>query len=205
MLQQVPVIIAHLRDSMLPLAATAYDRTRVDGTREQPLPFRIEPMQDADALWAALTAYGNEIARHLHPAPHALLTRLRASQQWHDAGDAAYTITAWLIAHEDRIGELNLEVYGTDEVLFLQISQLLNRYRITPRRLRTYARECRVCGEPAVYAEWTINRDGAIAQTIQCTVCLRRYEPEEVTDGTAHIPASGEASESVSHHDQAVA
>lgn len=179
MLQQVPVIIAHLRDSMLPIAATSYDRTRVDGTREQPLPFRVEPMQDADDLWAALVTYGREIAWHVQPSPHALTTRLRASQQWHEAGDAAYTITAWLTAHEERIADL--EPAPTREIaadgLFLLISQLLNRYRILPRRLRTQTRDCRVCGEPSVYAEWTIDQRGAIAQTEQCTVCGERYEP----------------------------
>ncbi len=208
MLQQVPVIIAHLRDSMLPIAATVYDRTRVDGTREQPLPFRLEPMQDADDLWAALTDYGNEIARHVHPSPYALVTRLRASTQWHEAGDAAHTITAWLIANEERIALLhpdeNRETAA--DVLFLQISQLLNRYRITPRRLRTTATRCLLCGEVAVHAEWTIDRHGAIAQTAQCTVCLRRYDPEEVTlRGPAHLPASSQESPPLRTHDQALA
>lgn len=190
LLSQVPVIIAHLRDSMLPLAATVYDRTRVDGTRDPSLPFRLEPMQDADTLWAALTAYGNEIARRVRPAPHALTARLRASQDWNEAGDAAYSIAGWLIAHEERIAALESEVYSTDEVLFYEIRRLLTRYRIEPRRLRTYTRECRVCGEPAVYAEWTINRDGALAQTEQCTVCGERYEPSALPtrDDVLSIP-----------------
>ena len=204
MLQQVPVIIAHLRDSMLPLAATNYDRTRVDGTREQPLPFRIEPMQDADDLWAALTAYGNHIARHIRPAPHALTAGLRASQQWHEAGDAAHTITAWLIAHEDRIADLDIPVEGTDEILFTAISQLLNRYRITPRRLRTTPTRCDLCGEQAVQAEWTINRDGATARTVQCTVCHTRYEPEEVTRAP-QLPTSSQTSPTIHHHHQTLA
>ena len=59
-------------------------------------------------------------------------------------------------------------------------------------------------GADAVYAEWTINRDGDITQTVQCTVCHRRYEPEEVARAP-HLPASSEASEPVRHHDQAVA
>lgn len=194
MLQQVPVIIAHLRDSMLPLAATDYDRTRVDGTREQPVPFRIEPMQDADELWAALTAYGNEVARFVHPSPYALLTRLRASTQWHEAGDAAHTITAWLVANEERIALLP-DDHARDiaaDGLFLLISRLLNRYRITPRRLRTSPTRCVLCGSVAVQAEWTLDRAGTVAQTAQCTVCLRRYDPTEVvTRAVAHVPAGG--------------
>lgn len=215
MLRQVPAIIAHLRDSMLPLAATDYDRTRVDGTRDQPLPFRLEPMEDADTLWADLTTYGTLIACRIHPAPHALTTRLRASTQWHDAADAAYTITAWLTFHEDTIADLTLDVDGEANTLFATIGHLLAKYRITPTRLRTYTRECRICGEPAVYAEWALDRDGVLAHTEQCTVCGQRYEPsalparadiitlwndldledfqteleEEATDAT-HLPAS---------------
>lgn len=211
MLTQVPVIIAHLRDMMLPLAATQYDRTRVDGTPEPALPFRIEPMQDADDLWAALTNYGNEIARHIRPAPHALTTRLRASQQWHEAGDAAHTITAWLVHHEESIAELT-EDAATDiaaETLFALIGRLLAAHRIAPKRLRTYTRTCRICGEPSVYAEWALDARGALAQTEQCTVCGERYnpddlptrdqvlalwttpDPEEVSDDdTADVPAS---------------
>lgn len=190
LLQQVPVIIAHLRDSMLPLAATDYDRVRVDGTREQPLPFRLEQMQDADTLWSALTDYGNEVARHIHPSPYALITRLRASQQWHDAGEAAHTISAWLVAHELRIASLpSSEARDiAADVLFAEIRQALNRYRITPRQLRTHLGRCRLCGEPAVYAEWTVNRQGAIAQTAQCTVCHERYDPTDT-----RVTTSGEA------------
>ncbi|WP_431800352.1 hypothetical protein [Microbacterium kunmingense] len=199
MLQQVPVIVAHLRDSMLPIAATDYDRTRVDGTRDQPLPFRLEPMQDADDLWAALTAYGRDIAWHIQPSPHALTTRLNASQQWHEAGDAAYTITAWLTAHEERIATLEPDPARDTAAdgLFLLISQLLNRYRITPRRLRSHPTRCVLCGNTAVHAEWTLNREGDIAQTVQCTVCLRRYDPQEVTCSSPtgkQLAASTEAS-----------
>lgn len=179
MLAQVPVIIAHLRDSMIPLAGTDYDRTRVDGTKEQPLPFRIQPMQDADELWAALTDYGNEIARHIHPSPYALLTKLRASTQWHDAGDAAHTITAWLIEHEERIAQLPDDDAREQSALglFPLIGQLLGRYDITPRRLRVRrGRTCVICGEDAIYAEWEIGRNGQVATTVQCTVCGQRYE-----------------------------
>lgn len=188
LLSQVPVIIAHLRDTMVPLQGTDYDRVRVDGSREKQLPFRIEPMTDADTLWAALTAYGNEVARHIHPSPYALLTRLRASTQWHDAGDAAHRITAWLIEHENRTA--GLEPSGARELaadtLFDEISRLLNRYRITPRRLRTFTRECVLCGRATVYAEWRISRDGRVEQTEQCTYCKQRYEAHTLPT-RAHI------------------
>lgn len=225
-MSQVPVIIGHLRDSMLPIQATSYDTTKVSGTREQPLPFRIEPMEDADDLWAALVAYGNAIARHIQPAPHALSTRLRASTQWYEAGEAAYTITAWLVYHEDRIASLELiELYRdeTDVALFGSIGQLLAKYRITPNRLRSYTRECRVCGEAAVYAEWALGRDGDVGNTEQCTVCHERYEPaslptrtevlalwtdldlEEVTDDPTHLLAGSTPRQAIGGHDQAVA
>jgi hypothetical protein len=83
-----------------------------------------------------------------------------------------------------------------------------------------------LCGEAAVYAEWTLDRNGAIAQSEQCTVCGERYDPnqlptraavlmlaewrpapdlEEVTDDAAHVPAGSPESESLHHHDQTVA
>ncbi|WP_425837003.1 hypothetical protein [Microbacterium sp. PA5] len=209
-LSQVPVIIAHLRDSMIPLAATDYDRTRVDGTRDPALPLRIEPMQDADDLWAALTAYGAVIGWHITPAPHALTTRLTASVQWHEAGDAAHTITAWLIHHEDRIAQLDLTViddHGLDVTLFTLIGRLLAKYRITPARLRTSPTRCRVCGEHAVRAEWAPDRTGTIHRTVQCTVCLTRYDPtEEVTHEPAvDVPAGSETSPPFRPHHQTVA
>lgn len=194
MLQQVPVIVAHLRDTMIPLAGNSHDRTRIDGTREQPLPFRLQPMLDADQLWDALTDYGRFVAAWIQPSPYALTVPLRASQDWREAGDAAHTITAWLINHEDRIAALNLNVAGTDDVLFTLISQQLNRYRITPRRLRTRTTSCGTCGADAVYAEWTLNARGEIAQTIQCTRCRRRYDPREVVIRAPHLPASSAAS-----------
>lgn len=208
MLQQVPTILGHLRDSMLPLAATRYDSTRVDGTREQPLPFRVEPMEDADTIWSELLDYGRIIAGHIHPAPHALTgtaaRRIRASTQWHDAADAAYTVTAWLTHHEHRIAELDITTAGTDEALFTTIGRLLATYRITPARLRTTPTRCGLCGEQAVRAEWTINRNGDVARTVQCTVCLSRYEPEEVTDGP-HLQGSSETSPQIRTHHQTLA
>lgn len=214
MLQQVPVILAHLRDSMLPLQATRYDSTRVDGTREQPLPFRIEPMEDADELWSNLLAYGRVVARHLNPAPHAIAgtaaNSIRASTQWHEAGEAAYTVTAWLTFHEQRIAELNIDTDGLDEDLFATIGSLLGKHRIHPARLRTAPTRCALCGEHAVRAEWAINRNGDVAQTVQCTVCGCRYDPEEVTHDraitrAADLPGSSEEGAPVDPNDQPVA
>lgn len=175
-LTQIPVIIAHLRDSMLPLAATQYDRTRVDGTRDQPLPLRVDAMEDADQLWAALVDYGRHIAASIQPAPHALTQRLTASTQWHDAGDAAHTISAWLIYNEQHIADAPPYIGDTDLVLFDAIRRLLAKHRITPARLRTSPTRCVVCGEHAVRAEWAWNRAGELAETVQCTVCEQRYE-----------------------------
>lgn len=184
------MIIAHLRDSMIILGATAYDSVRVDTSRDPSVPFRLEAMQDADTLWAALTDYGNEIARYVRPAPHALTARLRASQSWEEAGDAAHTIAAWLVAHEERVATVAPDVMGADDRLFFEIRRLIGRYRIEPQRLRTYTRVCRVCGERAVFAEWVINRAGEVAQTEQCTVCHERYEPSKLPtrDAVLSIP-----------------
>lgn len=182
LLSQTPVIIAHLRDSMVMLGATVYDRDRVDTSREQTVPFRLDAMVDADTLWDALTSYSNEIALAIRPAPHALTARLRASQAWNEAGDAAYTISAWLTGNEERIAQLTPSDAAdlAADHLFDLIRRLLARYRIEPRRLRTHTRQCLLCGEPdaAVYAEWSIGRDGQVEHTEQCVVCGERYDAD---------------------------
>lgn len=209
MLTQVPVILAHLRDSMIPLQATRYDSTRVDGTRDQPLPFRVEPMEDADQLWSDLLTYGRVIARHIYPAPHALTgtaaNTIRASTQWQEAGDAAFTVTGWLTFHEERIAQLEVDADGEANALFATIGRLLGKHRIHPARLRTTPTRCALCGELAVRAEWAINRDGDVAQTVQCTACRLRYDPEEVTSGRTDLPASSPGNREIDHHREAVA
>lgn len=211
---QVPVILGHLRDSMHPVQATRYDNTRVSGTREQPLPFRIEPMEDADQLWAELIWYGSVVAQHLGgTSPHALRgawanekgdIMLRPSDRWNEVAEQAYTVTAWLTYHQDDIGTLGTAVEGMENLLFADIGRMLAKYRISPNRLRTSATCCGLCGETAVRAEWALNRDGDIAVTVQCTVCRRRYDPEEVT-GAAHLQRSLTAGASLGEDHQAVA
>lgn len=213
-MSQVPVILGHLRDSMIPLQATQYDNTRITGSRDPQLPFRLEPMEDADQLWAELIWYAREIAANLTgPTPHALTGAwtnqhgyliIRPSSDWYAVGEQAHTVTAWLTYHQDDIARVRrADTHAMETALFQHIGRLLAKYRVTPARLRTEAVRCDLCGATAVRAEWAMNRAGHIDQTVQCTVCHQRYEPKETR--SADVQAGSETRTPISHNHQTVA
>lgn len=197
-LSQMPVVLAHLRDSMVPLQAVPFDAVRVGGSKERPLPFRTgdlseanddKPtlMDEADALWDALVWYGSNVAQHLGPdvpSPHVLRFAWFTSaaryviQPSHSAahvGEQAYTVTAWLSHHADTVETLPLR--DLEAGLFSDLRRLMAKYRLNPVRLRTRATPCQLCGGIAVQAEWTINHRGDTNVTNQCVSCGERYDP----------------------------
>lgn len=188
-LSQVAPLLAHLRDSMVPLAAGSLD-ARVSGTREVPLPFRSEPMDDADRLWSKLVWYGSTVAQSLRSddAPGVLTRpwldaqgniRIYPGEDWRDTGNLAAAVTRWLIEHAEDVERIADDISGEEFDLFDDIRRTLARYRFHPVRLRTSASVCVLCGAVAVRAEWNANRRGDVDVTVQCTRCGERYDPRE--------------------------
>lgn len=175
-IDQVPGLLEAIRASVVPLASTRYDGMRVSSSREGvPMPFRVDAVDDADALWAALVQYTLNVAELLDvPGPGGLMLTWRsrdeaagipsrASQR--DVRIAAFEVIAWLVQRVEAIAPLEA-LEGTEDFLFTHIRSLRARYTSAPKpRPEGF---CHVCGETAVVSEWT--GDGSTLVS-RCTAC----------------------------------
>lgn len=183
-LDQLPVLLETLRDRALPLQAVRLDGVRVSGTREgSPLPFRDDPVDDCDDIWASLVEYVGEVAERLQdPAPAAVGASwavqgsVRGIPAWLDA-DGAYkagwTLVAWLVDRAERIHALQLT--DSETHLFGLTRKLLKRYVDSPPLERpAHRRDCTVCGERAVVVDWVLGDAGEA----ECRACGAVYAPQ---------------------------
>lgn len=188
-LDQVPVILETLRDQAHPLKAARLAEKVSGGGGEAPLPFRADPVDDCDDLWAALVEYIGEVAERLQEtapgaagASWATLHGVRgigAGVTGDDAYKAGYALIAWLIDRAPRIHDLALT--DTEQHLFGLIRKLATRYVDAPPIERpAHNRHCGVCGERAVRVDWLFGDRGSAV----CAVCGATYEL--TTEGAGH-------------------
>ena len=212
-LDQVPILLTTLRTMENPLKATRYDLDRVSGSVEESrAPMRVEAVDDADDLWAALVQYVANVAELLGvPTPSAV----RAS--WSTRGEVAglaptvtgrevsflaFDLIVWLIERADRVVELPL---GESEAfLFGLIRKLRARYTMPVAERPARRRTCRVCGDRAVGMEWVDDGDRIAVLVAKCARCGAIVEEGVEGGSLADIRGSGGAGEAGPGDDQAV-
>ena len=187
MLDQVPQLLETLRDGVNPLKAAGLSERVSGGGGEAPLPFRADPMDDCDDVWAALVEYVGEVAERLQEAaPGATGASWAASGNVRGigagvSGDRAYkagfVLIAWLIDRAEKIRDLHL--VDTEQHLFGLIRKLAKRYVDAPPIERpAHRRFCSVCGEKTVLVDWVLGDSGEAV----CRVCGAVYAPERMEE-----------------------
>ena len=153
------------------------------GGGEAPLPFRADPMDDCDDVWAALVEYIGEVAERLQdPAPGATgaswgvqgnVRGIGAGVSGDQAYKAGFVLIAWLIDRAEKVRDLHL--VDSEQHLFGLIRKLVKRYVDAPPIERpAHRRFCSVCGERAVLTDWVLGDSGEAV----CRVCGAVYAPE---------------------------
>lgn len=184
-LDQLPVLLEVLRDGVNPLKAAGLSERVSGGGGEAPLPFRADPMDDCDDLWAALVEYIGEVAERLQePAPGAVgaswaspngVRGIGAGVSGDEAYKAGFVLIAWLIDRAEKVRDLHL--VDTEQHLFGLIRKLSRRYVDAPPIERPeHRRFCGVCGEKAVLTDWVLGDSGEAS----CRVCGATYENERL-------------------------
>lgn len=182
-LDQLPVLLEVLRDGVNPLKAAGLSERVSGGGGEAPLPFRADPMDDCDDVWAALVEYIGEVAERLQEAaPGATGASWATSGNVRGigagvSGDRAYkagfVLIAWLIDRAENVRDLHL--VDSEQHLFGLIRKLVKRYVDAPPIERpAHRRFCGVCGEKAVLVDWVLGDAGEAS----CRVCGATYENE---------------------------
>lgn len=187
MLDQVPQLLETLRDGVNPLKAAGMSERVSGGGGEAPLPFRADPMDDCDDVWAALVEYVGEVAERLQEAaPGATgaswatsgnVRGIGAGVNGDQAYKAGFVLIAWLIDRAENVRDLHL--VDTEQHLFGLIRKLVKRYVDAPPIERpAHRRFCSVCGERAVLTDWVLGDAGEAS----CRVCGATYENEGVVE-----------------------
>lgn len=182
-LDQIPALIEHLRAAAIPSAVARLDGVRVSGGGyESAAQIRLDPVEDADDLWAALAEYTLDVANRLHqPAPsaagdtwiaHGNVQGIPARLDADRAYKAAWGIVAWLTERSAQVRPL--ELVDSEQHLFALVRKLISRHTIDPIDRPTRRRACTVCGERAVVVAWILNDTGEA----ECRVCGATYAPE---------------------------
>lgn len=184
-LDQLPVLLETMRDHAHPLKAAGLSERVSGGGGEAPLPFRADPVDDCDDLWAALVEYVGEVAERLQEtSPGAVgaswassngVRGIGAGVSGDQAYKAGYALIAWLIDRAPRVRDLHLD--DTEQHLFGLIRKLSRRYVDAPPIERPeHRRLCTVCGEKAVLTDWVLGDAGEAS----CRVCGATYQNERL-------------------------
>lgn len=181
-LDQVPILVEFLRGHRVPLKAGTLDDRVSGGGGEAPVPFRLDPVDDADDLYAALVEYAGEVAERLEVAlPHsgsdvwgtfAGVQGIPAHLGPTGARNAVSRICEWLMHRAVRIRQL--ELTDSEEHLFALVRKLGARYTVPPVDRPSRRRVCTVCGEQAVVVAWLLGGTGEA----ECRTCGATYAPE---------------------------
>ncbi|MBS3180690.1 hypothetical protein [Leucobacter manosquensis] len=178
-LEQVPWQLLHMRAlAESTLAAQDTTAVRVSGGSEKArLPYRVDPADDADLLYATLVIFGREVAEKIGgSSPKPLRTRMwkgRDEPQGlpvctpQDAMGLAAEICRWLIACTHQIAH-DETLHDAPESLIDLIRDMRRRYPQAAPKFRAYRpRPCPTCGERTIRPIWgTDGLAGAI-----CDAC----------------------------------
>lgn len=181
-LDQVPVLVEFLRGHRVPLKAGAMDERVTGGGGDAPVPFRLDPVDDADDLYAALVEYAGEVAERLETALPITGSDVWGTYQGSQGVPAhlgpagarrvTFQMVEWLTHRAVRIRAL--ELADSEDHLFTLIRKLGARYMVPPIDRPARRRVCTVCGEQAVVVAWLLGGTGEA----ECRTCGATYSPE---------------------------
>lgn len=182
-LNQAPFQLMHMRElARTTIAAQDTTAVRVDGGRDTaPLPYRVDPADDADLLWSTLVLFGREVSEKIGgSSPRAL----RAGN-WNgptevqglpsctpsEAFALAAEVTRWLIACAHEIAH-DPDLHDAPDQLADVIRQMRSRYPRAEPKFKAYRpHPCPTCGERTIGPIWGENGlDG-----LRCDNCEKTW------------------------------
>ncbi|MEJ6490721.1 hypothetical protein PQI23_13425 [Leucobacter sp. USCH14] len=182
-LEQVPFQLMHMRElAENTLAAQDTSAVVVSGTSEKArLPYRVDPADDADLLYATLIIFGREVAEKIGGAsPRTLRARMWSGRDEpqglplctpSEAFAMSTEIIRWLIACTHQIAH-DETLNDAPESLIDLIREVRGRYPRAEPKFRAYQPRACVCGERTIRPLW--GPDG-LAGAI-CDTCKRTWE-----------------------------
>ncbi|WP_456285958.1 hypothetical protein M1D46_14995 [Microbacterium sp. JZ70] len=138
----MPGLIDVIHDGRVTLASSQTDKVVVSGSKADmnPLPFRLDSVDQADELWAALIEYTLEVADTLGTdRPHVLratwfqrgnVAGIRAAATGRDVSWAASEVVGWLVTNMLAVAALDA-LRDSEEHLFELARKARGRHTIT--------------------------------------------------------------------------
>ncbi|SDQ05071.1 hypothetical protein [Leucobacter chromiiresistens] len=179
-LEQVPFQLMHMRElAENTLAAQDTSAVVVSGTSEKArLPYRVDPADDADLLYATLIIFGREVAEKIGGAsPRPLRARMWSGRDEpqglplctpSDAFAMSTEIIRWLIACTHQIAH-DATLNDAPESLIDLIREVRGRYPRAEPKFRAYRRRpCPTCGERLIHPTY---EESADEPTMRCDGC----------------------------------
>ncbi len=165
-IRQAPFQLMHMRQlAETTVGAQAVGAGKITGSKDRAtLPYRVDPADDADALYAELVIFGREVAERIGGAsPRPLRARIwsgRTEPQGlpvcdpSEAFSLAAEIVQWLeasaytIAHDEHL-------HDAPEHLMTTIRKMRAHYPRAEPKFRSYRpRPCPTCGERTISPVW---------------------------------------------------
>lgn len=172
-------LIAYARSLAVPSLGTMSDGMPRAASKEAPLPFRADAIDDTDDAYARLVQWVTYWADALQANPPATVVVVwkrgedeqgfRAEATPAGAGQLVQILVTWLLIRWDQI-----LAHAGSPAFVEDISDifrpLFGKYPRAPRRPRdVHARQCPVCGEHAVGAVW--HSEDVHDVVVQCEAC----------------------------------
>lgn len=172
-------LIAYARSLAIPSLGTMSDGMPRAASKEAPLPFRADAIDDTDDAYARLiqwVTYWAETLKVNAPATVVVVWKrgddeqgFRAEATPAGAGQLVQILVTWLLIRWDAMLSTDAGVAFVDDVHEI-FRPLFGKYPRAPRRPRdVHARQCPVCGEYAVGAVW--HSEDVHDVTVQCEAC----------------------------------
>ncbi|MFA5606635.1 MAG: hypothetical protein WDA07_05550 [Leucobacter sp.] len=206
-IEQAPFQLQYMRDlAENPIAAQDASAIKVRGGKDSaPLPYRVDPADDADELYAVLLIFGQDVAEKIGGAsPRALRERIWRGQTEpqglpvctpHEAFSLATEIILWLKACTHQIAH-DPDLHDAPDHLIDLIRRMRARYPRSEPKFKAYRpRPCPTCGERTILPIW-----GSVGlEAMQCDTCKRRWDktnyPTAGTPTPPQHPASDDPAE----------
>lgn len=186
-IRQAPFQLMHMRElAESTIAAQDTSAVRVAGGKDTaPLPYRVDPADDADLLYATLILFGREVAEKIGGAsPRALRARMWTGRDEPQGlpictpGEAfahATEITLWLEACAHQIAHDNTLNSAPDDLCEL-IRRMRAKYPRAEPKFKAYRpRPCPVCGERTIEPIW--GKDGL--EGASCDNCGQTWKAQQ--------------------------
>ena len=178
-LNDAPGLIAYARSLAVPSLGVMSDGMPRATSKEAPLPFRADSIDDTDDAYARIIEWVTYWAETLQVNPPATVVVVwkrddevqgfRAEATPAGAGQLVQILVTWLLIRWDAILTDTAGPVFIDDVNDI-FRTLFGKYPRAPRRPRdVHARQCPVCGEHAIGAVWHSEDVHDVA--VQCEAC----------------------------------